>query len=101
MSCARTGRAAIKDLNERAARSQPPSNAETHDPSTNDGDLWLADAQEAVSQEAAPFAGITQTGSTGLISAAIAAAPRAVATNDGDFRAVLQAHQGKSDPLRR
>jgi hypothetical protein len=35
---------------------------------------------------------MTQTGSTGLISAAIAAAPRAVATNDGDFRAVLQAH---------
>jgi hypothetical protein len=42
-------------------------------------------------QNVAPFAGMTQTGSTGVISAATGAAPLAVSTKDGDFCAFLQA----------
>jgi hypothetical protein len=91
MSCARTGRATIKDLDESATRRQAPGNTETDDAGANDGDLWFANTQKAVGQEVAPFAGMTQTGSAGVISAAIIAAPLAVRTNDGDFRARLQA----------
>jgi hypothetical protein len=45
---------------------------------------------------------MTQTGSTGLISAANTAAPRAVCKDDGDFRAILQAfHRTRRDQRRR
>jgi len=70
VSCAGTSRAAIKDLDKSAARREPPSNTEPNDATANDGDLWFADAREAIRHDAAPFAGMTQTGSTGLISAA-------------------------------
>src|SRR5262249_15340981 len=99
VSCAGTGRAAIKDLDKRAARREPPGNTEPNDTNTNDGDLWFADAREAIRHDAAPFAGMTQTGSTGLISAANAAAPLAVCKNDGNFCTFLQAPHGRVGPL--
>src|SRR5262249_24345355 len=99
VSCAGTGRAAIKDLDKRAARREPPGNTEPNDTNTNDGDLWFADTREAIRHDAAPFAGMTQTGSTGLISAANAAAPLAVCKNDGNFCAFLQAPHGRAGPL--
>jgi hypothetical protein len=92
--CTCTGRSTIKDFDESATRRESPGDTETDDAGTNDGDLWFADAKEAVGQEAAPFAGMTQTGSTGVISAATIAAPLADCTNDGDFRASLQALHG-------
>jgi len=61
-----------------AARREPPSNTEPNHATANDGDLCFADVREAIRDDAAPFAGMTQTGSTGLISAANTAAPRAV-----------------------
>jgi hypothetical protein len=94
VSCTRTGRSTIKDLDQSAMRRESPGNTETNDAGADDGDLWFADANEAVGQEAAPFAGMTQTGSTGVISAATIAAPLAVCANDGDFRASLQALHG-------
>ena len=70
MSCTGTGRVAIKDLDGSAARRQAPGNSETNDAGANDGDSWFSNMPETVGQEAAPFAGMTQTGSMGLISAA-------------------------------
>jgi hypothetical protein len=101
VSCTRTGYAAIKDLDNRAARRQAPGNTETDDAGADDGNLWLANTREAVGQEAAPFAGMTQTGSKGVISAATTAAPLAVCTNDGDICAFLQAHHGTDDASKR
>jgi len=94
VSCARTGRATIKDLDKSAACRQPPSNTKPDDASANDGDFWFANAREAIRHDTAPFAGMTQTGSTGLISAANSAAPLAVCKNDGNFCAFLQAYPG-------
>jgi hypothetical protein len=82
-----------------AARREPPSNTEPNHATANDGDLWFADVREAIRDDAAPFAGMTQTGSTGLISAANTAAPRAVCKNDGNLCAILQAHHGRAGPL--
>ena len=100
MSCAGTSRAAIKDLDKSAACRQPPSNTKPDDASANDGDFWFANAREAIRHDTAPFAGMTQTGSTGLISAANTAAPRAVCKNDGNLCAILQAQHGRAGPLR-
>jgi hypothetical protein len=50
VTCARTGRSTIKDLDESATRREPPGNTKTDDASANDGDLWFADTQEAVGQ---------------------------------------------------
>jgi hypothetical protein len=54
VSCARTGRTTIKDLDESAARRQAPGNTETDDASANDSDLWFANTQKAVGQERLP-----------------------------------------------
>jgi hypothetical protein len=84
MSCTRASRVAIKDLDGSAPRRQAPGNTETDDASANDGDLGFANTQKALGQEAAPFAGMTQTGSTSVISAATIAAPLAVCTVTGE-----------------
>ena len=70
------GAAAIEHLDHGAAHGEPPRDAEPDHAGADDGDLGLADRCNAVGQEAAPFAGMTQTGSVGLISAATAAAPK-------------------------
>jgi hypothetical protein len=49
--CTRTGRSTIKDFDESATRPESPGDTETDDAGTNDGDLWFADAKEAVGQE--------------------------------------------------
>jgi hypothetical protein len=54
VSCARTGRAAIKDLDGSATRRQAPGNTETDDAGANDSDLWFANTQKAVGQERLP-----------------------------------------------
>jgi hypothetical protein len=54
VSCARTGRTAIKDLDECAAPRESPGNTETDDASADDGDLWFANTQKAVGQERLP-----------------------------------------------
>ena len=51
MSCTRTGRTAVKDLDESATRREPPGDTKPDDASANDGDLWFADTWEAVGQE--------------------------------------------------
>src|SRR5262245_33096569 len=90
---AAAGCAAIEDLDGRAAGSEPPGNAEAHDARANDGDLRFAGGRDAVRQAAAPFAGMTQTGSMGVFSAASLAAPQAVSLNDGDSGVTSQVPQ--------
>ena len=90
MSCTRTGHVSIKDLDGSATRRRAPGNTETNDASANDGDPWFANTQEAVNQEAALFTGMTQTGSTGVISAATIAAPLAVCKMMGIFAPVYK-----------
>ena len=59
----------------------PPDDAETDDPGADDGDVGLARIKsDAVRQPAAPFAGMTQTGSMGLISAALPRHPKPFTT---------------------
>src|SRR4029450_2157743 len=66
-----------EDLARHAPRCQPPGNGKPDDPGTDDGDVGPADIGcWAVRQAAAPFAGMTQTGSMGMISAAAARHPR-------------------------
>jgi hypothetical protein len=54
VSCTRTGRSTIKDLDESATRRESPGNTETDDASADDGDLWFANTQKAVGQERLP-----------------------------------------------
>jgi hypothetical protein len=95
VGCAGAGCLAIKDLDQSATRRQAPRDAEPHDPRAYNDELWFAEAPKAIFQEMAPFAGMTQTGSTGVISAATGAAPLAVSIKDGDFRAFLQASRNE------
>jgi len=66
------GRAAVEHGNRDAAGREPPRNAEPDHPGPDDGDRsGLGNNRcEALRHQAAPFAGMTQTGSMGLISAA-------------------------------
>ena len=79
MARARAGLAAVEHRNLGAA-GEPPGNAEPDHAGADNGDARpLAEGKWAVfvPLNAAPFAGMTQTGSTGLISAAPCAAPLA------------------------
>src|SRR5262249_3056689 len=59
------------------ARRQSPRNGKADHPGADDGDIRLSDIRYGlVRQPAAPFAGMTQTGSMGVISAASARHPR-------------------------
>ena len=69
MACAGSGLAAVEYRN-RCPAGEPPGDAQADNASANDGDVRLfADMGEFGPSEAAPFAGMTQTGSMGLISA--------------------------------
>src|SRR5262249_42103370 len=60
-----------------AARCEPPGNGKSDHARANNGDVWLIRIGSwAARQPAAPFAGMTQTGSMGMISAASARHPR-------------------------
>ena len=77
MACARSGRAAVEHLHGDAARGQPPGDAKPDHAGADDGDLrGSSDACRPVRQEAAPFAGMTQTGSMGVLSAAVPRHPK-------------------------
>src|SRR6266550_44282 len=94
MARARPGGALVEHLDPRPAGRKPPGNAEADHAGADDGDVALAaDRYRPVRQPAAPFAGMTQTGSMGVLSAAAFAAPQAVSPDDGDFRAIAQALQ--------
>ena len=95
MRCASAGRAAIKDLDQSATGRQPPSDTEPNDTGSDNDDLWLAEALETVVQEVAPFAGMTQTGSKGVISAATGAAPLAVSIERMGIFACFYKHREK------
>src|SRR5262249_19938973 len=72
-----TRRAPVEYLNRRPPRRQSPGNGETDHPGADDGNVGLSDIGFGkVRQPAAPFAGMTQTGSMGVISAAWARHPR-------------------------
>ena len=77
MARARTGRAPIENSDCYSPRREPPCNGKSDHSRANDGDAWLTRiGGGAVRQPAAPFAGMTQTGSMGMISAASARHPR-------------------------
>ena len=77
MACASTGHPLVEHRDRYAARGQPPGDAQADDAGADDGDAGLANiACWAVRHPAAPFAGMTQTGSMGLISAASPRHPR-------------------------
>ena len=77
MAGAGAGNAAVEYRHRSAARRQPPGDAQADHPRPHDGDGELAgSARGAGRQSAAPFAGMTQTGSVGLISAALSRHPR-------------------------
>jgi hypothetical protein len=77
MARASTARALVEHRNRYAAHGQPPRNAKADDAGTDNGDVGLANiACWAIRHPAAPFAGMTQTGSLGLISAASPRHPR-------------------------
>src|SRR5215813_3598752 len=74
---ATTSRAPVEYLNRRSPRRQSPRNGKADHPGADDGDIRLSDIRYGlVRQPAAPFAGMTQTGSMGMISAASARHPR-------------------------
>src|SRR5262245_11117782 len=76
MACTRSGRAAIKHGNGGATCRQPPGYTQTDDAGADDGDPRLVEACRMMLHPAAPYAGMTQTGSMGLISAATSRHPR-------------------------
>jgi hypothetical protein len=76
-----TGRPLVEHRNRCAARGQAPGNPQADDARADDGDGGLANiACWAIRHPAAPFAGMTQTGSLGLISAASPRHPRPYST---------------------
>jgi hypothetical protein len=95
MRRARAGCAAIKDLDRSATSRQPPSDTKPDDASANNDNLRLAEVPETIVQPVAPFAGMTQTGSTGVISAATGAAPLAVSIRRMGIFARFYKHQKK------
>ncbi len=87
---AAAGGRALEDVNLRSPRRQSPGDAKAHHPGADDGDLGrVAEACGTGRHVAAPFAGMTQTGSMGLISAAIPRHPRRL--HNGHFGEALQA----------
>ena len=77
MACPCPGRALVEHRHGGAALRQPPGDAKADHAGADDGDLQLGiGPRNRLRHSAAPFAGMTQTGSVGLISAASPRHPR-------------------------
>jgi hypothetical protein len=84
MACTAASHAFVKQRDGNLARGQPPSDSKTDDAGTDDHNTRLVADYRMNLHLAAPYAGMTQTGSTGLFSAAIAA-PQAVQLHHREF----------------
>ena len=72
-----SGRALVEHRTAAPRCGQPPRDAEADHAGANDGDLGaVAETCRSVRQSAAPYAGMTQTGSMGVLSAAVPRHPR-------------------------
>ena len=104
MARAGAGCALIENGDLRATPRQPPGDCEADDAGPDDGHVRLGvKACEAVRQPAAPFAGMTQTGSLGLISAALPRHPRPstpmMGIPDPLYKAVARPHAADANQL--
>ncbi len=89
---ARAGGATVEHAHRHAAGGEPPRNPEPDHAGPDDGHrlgsvtFAVVDGRQAAGQVAPPFAGMTQTGSMGLISAASARHPRLYGLMMGIFK---------------